>query len=158
MEPFTYYPFPADTYGYQPNIPGQSPLFEDDFCETDMEYMKRLYPKPVRQIQREVEEQCDKLEYEGSCMFDQYPDAVHIRMIAGIIYENLGDLDTSEAAVKEMNLNLRRPCGPGGYCPQPNPCYFKDGTPDWRCNLIETMLFHEMMHRRRRYHNRKRWF
>ena len=42
--------------------------------EKDMERMKELYPKEVTCILEAVEEECDKMEYEGSLMFDEYPD------------------------------------------------------------------------------------
>lgn len=40
----------------------------------DMEYMKTLYSKQMRIIQDEIEDKCDRLEYDGSMMFDEYPD------------------------------------------------------------------------------------
>ena len=42
--------------------------------EKDMERMKELYPKEVKTILSYVEDECDKMEYEGSLMFDEYPD------------------------------------------------------------------------------------
>ena len=45
----------------------------EDF-ERDLEYFKQLYPSTVRYIQNEVDNECDKLEYDGSVMFDEYPD------------------------------------------------------------------------------------
>lgn len=38
--------------------------------ERDMERMKELYPQEAKRIQKLVEEECDKLEYEGSMMFE----------------------------------------------------------------------------------------
>ena len=38
--------------------------------EKDMERMKELYPKEVKTILSYVEDECDKMEYEGSLMFD----------------------------------------------------------------------------------------
>ena len=42
--------------------------------EKDMERMKELYPKEVRQLQQMVEHRCDEMEYEGSRMYDENPD------------------------------------------------------------------------------------
>ena len=36
--------------------------------EKDMDRMKELYPKEVKQITELVDEECDKMEYEGSLM------------------------------------------------------------------------------------------
>ena len=42
--------------------------------EKDMERMKELYPRDVRQLQEAVERRCDQLEYEGSRIYDENPD------------------------------------------------------------------------------------
>ena len=42
--------------------------------EKDMERMKELYPKEVRQLQEMVERRCDEMEYEGSRLYDENPD------------------------------------------------------------------------------------
>ena len=44
--------------------------------ERDMERMKELYPKRMKKLLAYVEEECDKMEYEGSEMYDEYPDKV----------------------------------------------------------------------------------
>ena len=55
--------------------------------ERDMELMKELYPRETRQILEVVEEECDKMEYEGSMMFDEYPDKLQLRMMCRRIYD-----------------------------------------------------------------------
>ena len=42
--------------------------------EKDMERMKELYPREVRQLQEMIERHCDEMEYEGSRMYDENPD------------------------------------------------------------------------------------
>ena len=49
------------------------PLYGYDNCEDldrDMKYMKQIYPNTAKRIQREIDNECDKLEYDGSIMFD----------------------------------------------------------------------------------------
>ncbi len=62
---------------------------EEEQCMRDYDYMKRLYPKEVRLISSVLEEYLDRLEYEGSPMFAQYPDAVTIYRIASEIWKKL---------------------------------------------------------------------
>lgn len=59
--------------------------------EKDWEYMKGMYPQMAREIQEKVEEECDKLEYDGSMMFDEYPDKLMMRNICERIYEEMQD-------------------------------------------------------------------
>lgn len=62
---------------------------EEELCMRDYEYMKHLYPKEVRLISSVLEEYLDRLEYEGSPMYAQYPDAVTIYRIASEIWKKL---------------------------------------------------------------------
>lgn len=172
------YPF----YGYD----------NSEEIDKDVDYIKSLYPINVRQIQKEVEEECDKLEYDGSCMFDVCPDRVHLNTIVDAIYERINDADAKATEVQAENLlgpgPVRPPwdsCGPGGNCPPPppprpwppcgpngncpppppprpvppppRPDFRPDGEPNWIRNLIQSLLFNEMLHRRRRYRSRKRY-
>ncbi len=40
----------------------------------DLEYLQQLYPMQVRKYQRRVSEILDKMDYEGSMIYDEYPD------------------------------------------------------------------------------------
>ena len=65
---------------YVPTYPpalGSQKLME---LEADNSYLKYLYPKITRQISEFVEEECDKMEYEGSLMFDVFPDKIALQL------------------------------------------------------------------------------
>lgn len=62
---------------------------EEELCMRDYEYMRCLYPKEVRLISSVLEEYLDRLEYEGSPMYAQYPDAVTVYRIAAEIWKKL---------------------------------------------------------------------
>lgn len=53
--------------------------------QKDFEYMKQLLPSTLKRIQVEIDEECDKLEYSGSVMFDEYPDKNYIGMLVDSI-------------------------------------------------------------------------
>ena len=57
--------------------------------EKDMDRMKELYPKEVGRIVECVEDECDRMEYEGSLMFDEYPDRLMIEMVVDCIRRKL---------------------------------------------------------------------
>ena len=66
--------------------------------EKDMERMKELYPKEVKTILFYVEDECDKMEYEGSLMFDEYPDRLMLEQVAERIYRKVaGEENNVEA-------------------------------------------------------------
>lgn len=118
--------------------------------ERDRERLKEMYPKEAKRIQRVVEEECDKMEYDGSLMFDEYPDRVMVQKLCDDIYNKVYDNTTAEVEMEQYKD--RRPGG--GYPPPPPPPPHRDrGGRD----LIEILLFDEMFRRRCR-HNRCRRF
>lgn len=125
----------------------------------DMMYMKRMYPNIAKEINELIEDECDKLEYDGSIMFHEYPDKVMVDKMVSDIYEKY------KAGVEEIQkqecINCNRPAPapappppkpPRPVPPPPPPKPPMDNCP--MCDLINTMLCNEMYCRRRR-HNRK---
>lgn len=46
---------------------------------------KYLYPPEIKNIQMEIDEICDKMEYDGSMMYDECPDKVTVEKVAQAI-------------------------------------------------------------------------
>lgn len=98
--------------------PMQNVFLEEMEYERDMESMKRMYPVEARAVQELVEEECDKLEYEGSMMFDEYPDRVMLKVICDKIYQKASMPQEEPEADKDLEakqveaLDNRRPPGP----------------------------------------------
>lgn len=107
--------------------PGSTRLWE---MEEDNSYLKYLYPQITRQISEFVEEQCDQMEYEGSLMFDVYPDKTALQITAAGIEQEFRK-KYPDAYPEEETL-LR--------------------------DMIEVVYFHEIMYRRSRYRNHKRLY
>lgn len=99
--------------------------------EKDMERMKELYPREVKRLLELIEEECDKMEYEGSLMFDEYPDRFMLEQIMERICQAAGDAETG------MEMEQLRD--------------------DRRC-LIGVLLNHEMYRRRCRHRRCNRWW
>lgn len=90
----------------------------------DLVYIKNMYPSKIKRIQDQIEEECDKLEYEGSMMFDEYPDKGILRGICNKIYASVKDLEEEE--VEATNWQGRPippppPHRPGRPIPPPRP-------------------------------------
>ncbi len=52
----------------------------------DLEYLQELYPADVKRCQRRVAEVLDKADYEGSMIYDEYPDRYSMIALAASIY------------------------------------------------------------------------
>ncbi|MDY5774708.1 MAG: hypothetical protein SPK14_02610 [Lachnospiraceae bacterium] len=131
----------------------QSNYLSDMEYEKDLERMKELYPQEAKEIQRYVEEECDRMEYEGSMMYDEYPDKVMLRKICQNIMDRIQqdqstqEIESSECCGEEEMARgprpPRRPRPPRG-----------DGLSD----LIEVLLYNEMYKRRCRHRRCNRWW
>lgn len=174
-------PPPSQSIPFYQGFP-MVPLYGYDHIENenqDTRYARYLCSNAVKRIQEEVDEECDKLEYNGSCMYHKYPDKVHLEMISSRIYERVKDLPIKPDSIEMTSLTNERcfgkhcpppppprpphppypPCRGRDCMPQrPIPDYDRDGKPNWLKNLIDVLLFNEMNHRRRRYRSRNPWF
>ena len=70
-------------------------LWDEDFVlRRDYDYMKSAYPETAKRIIPYVEAECDRLEYSGSMMFDEYPDQLQLRMMCRRIYDKAAPQET----------------------------------------------------------------
>ena len=55
----------------------------------DMEYLQQLYPGEVKKYQKRIAWILDKMDYEGSMIYDEYPDRFSMERQSKMISENL---------------------------------------------------------------------
>jgi len=48
----------------------------------DLEYLQQMYPKDVKRYQKRIAEILDLNDYEGSMIYDEYPDRYSLRAMA----------------------------------------------------------------------------
>ena len=64
--------------------------YDDERTERmDFEYMKSMYPDAAKRILPYVEEECDRMEYENSMVYDQCPDKLQLRLMCRRVYDNV---------------------------------------------------------------------
>lgn len=131
--------------------------------EKNYEYMKSLYPSLVRRVQKEVEDECDKLEHTGSCMFDEWPDRTSLDSIADNICKKMEYLDKDNPELQAEDLSINpltaleslKAMAIEGTVINPIGDYTRTGRPYWYHSLILTLLYNEMLYRRMRYYHRR---
>lgn len=121
--------------------------------EKDMERMKELYPREVGKILECVEDECDKMEYEGSLMFDEYPDRLMLEMVINRIERRVNGEENDADMEAEQYRGGGRP--PQGHRPPPPP---QGGQGNYLRELIGVMLNNEMYRRRCRHRRCRRWW
>lgn len=86
--------------------PMQNVYLTEQEYERDMERMKELYPKRMKKLLAYVEEECDKMEYEGSVMFDEYPDKVLLSMTVNNIYDRVMQIQETDRRERGRDREL----------------------------------------------------
>lgn len=105
-------PYAYDNFGQMPYY--NNPMFEDRNDaddERDIAYMREMYPEQVKTIMRQVEEICDRMDYEGSMIYDEYPDKMMLRRLCNEVYEKVRymDMNDDSAMMPEQNGNMMAP-------------------------------------------------
>ena len=97
--------------------------------EQEFALMKSYYPQTVQRIQEKIEEECDLLDYEGSRLYDEYPDKYMLYHLSCKIKEDLQP-EMNSQAIRESFLD----------------------------ELVQVMLYQEISRRRCRRHRCRRYF
>lgn len=119
---------------------------ETDDDEKDLDKIMSMMPETARYIQPMVEDECDRMEYDGSLMFDEYPDKVMMERIIESLYQRMSNSHMTEEVAQESEVFATqcRNCG--------------NSVGDGLRDLISVMLFEEMHRRRCRHRRCKRWW
>ena len=92
----------------------------------DMEYLQQLYPVQVRIYQRRIASILDRMDYEGSMIYDEYPDRFSL--------ERLADSIVTILKAEEMADDPEQPADPNKWL--------------WVKDLILVLLYNEVYKRR----------
>jgi hypothetical protein len=115
------------------------PLQYDDarIERRDFEYIKSMYPIAVKRILPYIEEECDRMSYEGSVIYDEYPDQLQIRLMCNRVYEKI----KNSVPTDDMEPMLRTA--------------EQDA---WLKDLVQIMIFQELFQRRANHRRNRRRF
>lgn len=154
--------------GKQPfymTYPVQSLYMTELEYEKDMERMKELYPSEAKKILEYVEDECDRMEYDGSLMFDEFPDRLMLRRICDRIYSKVTGSstaaqsgDANDRMGTEVEAQQRGRRDDGRWRDDGRRRDDRRHRDDGVRNLIEVLLYNEMYKRRCRYKRCRRWW
>ena len=111
------------------------PLYyqEEDTATRDLEYLQQMYPAEAKKYQKVIAGILDKLDYEGSMIYDEYPDRWQLYKLS---------MEITDRVRREENANSEEETEP-----------MSEEKLKWLGDLIQILLFYEIYKRR---HNRSR--
>ena len=126
----------------------------------DLEYLQQTSPGEVKRYQRKVAEILDKMDYEGSMIYDEYPDGYTIRRLARTVTDMLRKeeektrMDKADNRDNTVGMNdadkMDKMDEIGGKEPSANPEKWI-----WVENIIQVLIVNEIYKRR---HGGRRYF
>ena len=85
-------------FPFYTSIGDQVLLSGENMQEREFALMKSYFPETARKIQEKVEEECELLDYEGSRIYDEYPDRLMMRGLGDGIFRRM----QKETAAQEL--------------------------------------------------------
>ena len=111
------------------------PLFyqEEDKVQRDLEYLQQMYPTEAKRYQQKIASMLDKIDYDGSMIYDEYPDRMRLYSLAQDIVNQIK---------KEESMN-----------PMSN-MSDSDNPEKWEhlSEMVQILLFYEIYRRRHTNH------
>lgn len=153
MDYYSAFPFYMGYQGYgqwaQPGIVPEDRILED------LEYLQQMYPTYARKYQSAIGSVVDKMDYDGSFLYDQYPDKLTIqRMVESVMVvikanekepvmeimpektmQNVMEQNTSGSNLTEHALTESAP-----WCEKE----------PWIRELVTVLMYYEILMRRRK--------
>lgn len=99
---------------------------EEDNVLRDLEYLQQMYPSEAKKYQQRISEIVDRMDYEGSMIYDEYPDRWQLYRLA----ENILEILKREEAEQQTET----PTPPEKW--------------EWLSDMIQILLFNEIYRRR----------
>ncbi|MDD2970946.1 MAG: hypothetical protein PHE02_02290 [Lachnospiraceae bacterium] len=104
---------------------------DDNKVMRDLEYLQQLYPAEAKKYQKRIASILDKIDYDGSLIYDEYPDRWLLYKLSKDVLETL----RSELAIddKEPDISAEKW--------------------EWISDLIQILLYYEIYKRRHSHGN-----
>ncbi len=108
---------------------------EERMSRRDREYMQGIYPEIAKMLLPYIERECDRIQYEGSLIYDEYPDKLLLRLMCSRIYKNAEDELYKQGIILEPDRKL------------------------WIRDLLEVLVYQALCERRAFFREKKRkWY
>lgn len=157
----------------------QPGIVPEDRILEDLEYLQQMYPTYARKYQNAISSVVDKMDYEGSFIYDQYPDKLTLQRmvesVMAVIKTNEEAMGSIAAGVQRDNTIPRNPIVPQSMAENAAPdipeqnvmgsnmidkalteqAPWREKEP-WIRELVTVLMYYEILMRRRK--KNRQWF
>ncbi len=141
---------------------GQPMMLLEDRILEDMEYLQQMYPTYAKNYQGVISSVVDKMDYDGSFIYDQYPDKLSIqRMVSSVmtVIKTNEDKENGNASVNvqpRQEMEMQPDMGTivtADTLTERAPWSEKES---WIRELVTVLMYYEILARRKR-RQKKYW-
>ena len=113
---------------------------EEDTVTRDLEYLQQMYPSEAKHYQKIIAETLNQMDYEGSCIYDEYPDRWQLYRITQVIMDKIKRTDNMQKGNDTDEAE-----GEG--------CNTAEKPWEWIEEFVQVLLYYEIYKKRHTNHN-----
>lgn len=107
---------------------------EEDTATRDLEYLQQMYPSEAKRYQKIIAEILNQIDYEGSCIYDEYPDKWQLYRLTKTIMDKIKRMEKAEMTAAETTDIQEKPW-------------------EWIEEFVQVLLYYEIYKKRHANHN-----
>lgn len=125
---------------------------EEDTVTRDLEYLQQMYPSEAKRYQKIIAEILNQIDYEGSCIYDEYPDKWQLYRLTKTIMEKIKRMDGESTAVSLESAGQTSGEGESEMAAAAVP-RTEEKNWDWIEEFVQVLLYYEIYKKRHANHN-----
>jgi len=118
---------------------------EEDTVTRDLEYLQQMYPSEAKRYQKIIAGILDQMDYEGSCIYDEYPDKWQLYRLTKTIMDKIRRMERTEGYVPVE--------GEGSEAAEENASHEDEKRWEWIEEFVQVLLYYEIYKKRHTNHN-----
>lgn len=110
----------------------------------DLEYLQQMYPAEAKRYQKIIADILNTMDYEGSCIYDEYPDKWQIYKLTQAVMDKIKRMDRE-------NTNNNN-CNDNGENTGTQFAYGQEKPWEWIEDFVQVLLYYEIYKKRHTNH------
>lgn len=119
---------------------------EEDTVTRDLEYLQQMYPSEAKRYQKVIAEILNQIDYEGSCIYDEYPDKWQLYRLTKTIMDKIKRMEQVEGGPVSSLNGESEMVEAGELSASEKPW-------EWIEEFVQVLLYYEIYKKRHANHN-----
>lgn len=119
---------------------------EEDTVTRDLEYLQQMYPSEAKRYQKIIAEILNQIDYEGSYIYDEYPDKWQLYRLTKTIMDKIKRMEQTESN-PVSSLNGETEAAEAGELSVSEKPW------EWIEEFVQVLLYYEIYKKRHANHN-----